>query len=279
MLISSLPLAPSKERAQECAHEGEGECDDVVSTAPTDSGQVESECKVATMSPGALQVAPLPLFPTAAEENCSHHIRHLLSLIQSRPLDEETCAQVFQTLVDLTFFRKKRQTIVQQGGVQAALEGLVNHKSSSLLSLVMEALWNFTFDESAVELVVGFDGVQHIVGVMRQHASVAELQRVSCATLLNIATRADGRAQLVKTTAVDLIADAMRQHAGNEDVLQLCCQSLCLLTHHRDSRSSELPAKLLDAALLAASHEGADGRTRKWGQCLLARLVALDKSI
>merc|ERR1719343_769924 len=100
-----------------------------------------------------------------------------------------------------------------------------------LLRSGIDALWNLTFDDEAVDRATEAGGIERITEAMRGHADTAELQAGACAVLLNLAVREPNRWRISQSGGIDLIAAAMQRHCQNEEVLELGCQALYMLAH------------------------------------------------
>jgi len=177
-------------------------------------------------------------------------------------------AQVCAALENLTFTdASHRQRIARQGGVECIVKALEQHQDcdSNLVRPAVDALWNLTFDDEAVECVTEAGGIEQICSVMRAHPGAAELQGGACAVLLNLAVREPNRWKIIQAGGVSLVTAAMRQHSQVEEVLEQGCQALYMLAYHENLRPHVVAAHAADAAKLAAACPTAGGRAQKWG--------------
>jgi hypothetical protein len=225
----------------------------------------------ASPSPMDLMVAGSPVnVADLRESDGPQQIPPLIELLQAQLEDARICAQVCQAIENLTFTDMgNRQLIVQRGGIEQIMRAMELHRDSALVQRsAMDALWNLSFDDEAVDRVASGSGIERITIAMEQHASIAELQGAACAVFLNLSVRADKRTRLSQAGALDLIFKAMERHASNEEVLEQGCQALYMLAYDQEFRPLVLAAKGRDAAVLAASHNNGAGRARKWGRWL-----------
>jgi len=209
-------------------------------------------------------------FVGAIGESDGHQIESLLTLLKEHMDDPRVCAQVAAALETLTFTdTENRQTIVRHGGVEAVTRAMDSHQANEAVQRpAMDALWNLTFDEEALDRFPESDlsGIGRVADTMRRHSGVAEIQGASCAVLLNLAVREHNRTKIAQCGALELIGDAMRQHASCEEVLEQGCQALYMLAYHPELRPLVVAAKGGEAGALAASHKC--GRAQKWGRWL-----------
>lgn len=204
-------------------------------------------------------------------ENDGHQIPTLLEMLRENSSNLQICSQVCSALETLTFaIPENRLVIVTNEGIKAIVGLMVEHQGADavLLRPVMDALWNLTFEDEAVDSATEAGAVEHIVALMRSHGNEAELLGPACAVLLNLAVREQNRWKIVESGGVALVASAMQQHAQNEEVLELGCQALYMLAYHQDLRPLVLAARGADAAALAASCPRGGGRAQKWGRWL-----------
>jgi len=146
---------------------------------------------------------------------------------------------------------------------------LEQHQDASyaLLRSAVDALWNITFDDEAVDRMAGGDHLEHFLAVVRRHMDAAELQAGACAVLLNLAVKEQNRWKIVQLGGVALVAEAMQRHSQQEEVLEQGCQALYMLAYHQDLRP-HVAEKCGNAASLAASYPHGAGRAQKWGRWL-----------
>merc|ERR1711879_337651 len=195
----------------------------------------------------------------------SHQIPPLLNLLTEHANSIQVCCQVCAALENLTFTdANNRQTIAQRGGVEAILNVLLQHQDgdAALLRLAVDALWNLTFDDAAVEHATGASGIDCILSTMRNHTGASELQGGACAVLLNLAVKEENRWKIVRSDGVSLIVAAMQQHCQCEEVLEQGCQTLYMLAYHSDLRRLVLDSNGKDAANLAVSSLPTAGRAQ-----------------
>lgn len=206
-----------------------------------------------------------------------HQIQPLLKLLVDHADNAQICSQACTALENMTFTDVEiRQTIVQHAGIEAIMNVMDLHKEAgdSVQRPAMDALWNLTFDDEAVDRVNNSDGIEHVVDAMRRHPDLAELQGSACAVILNLAVRDNIRTKIVQCGTLELINAAMQRHADNEEVLEQGCQALYMLAYHQELRPHVLAAKGDDAATLAASYKSGAGRAQKWGRWLQEVLLA-----
>lgn len=210
-------------------------------------------------------------FASAITENDGHQVLPLLALLREHAGDAKVCFQACAAFESLTFTDNEcRRKIVQNGGVDMILAALERHQdeAADLLRSAMDALWNLTFDDEAVDRASDAGAIQRVTSVMRKHQDSADLQSGACAVLLNLAVKEANRWKIVECGAVALVASAMQHHSESEEVLEQGCQALYMLAYHQDLRPLVLAAKADDAASLAASYSHGAGRAQKWGRWL-----------
>merc|ERR1719217_1581921 len=179
-------------------------------------------------------------------ESDGYQIRPLLTLLRDHVLDRNACSKVCAALENLTFTdTEHRRTIVQHGGIEAIIAAMDAHKEEgeAVQRPAMDALWNLTFDDDAVDRATDADAIVRIAETMRQHADIAELQASACAIFLNLAVRDSNRSKLCEAGCLGCIAAAMERHYTNEEVLEQGCQALYMLAYHQDLRPLVLAAK------------------------------------
>mmetsp|Transcript_95127 Transcript_95127/g.268754 ORF Transcript_95127/g.268754 Transcript_95127/m.268754 type:complete len:1140 (+) Transcript_95127:126-3545(+) len=212
------------------------------------------------------------VFVSAIGENDGHQIPSLLSLLKEHVGDARVCAEVATALETLTFTdMDNRQTIVQFGGVEAIATAMDRHQANEAVQRpAMDALWNLTFDDEALDRFTEGEGggIERVVATMRFHVKTPEIQGGACAVFLNLAVREHNRLSIAQCGALEAIGEAMRRHAHNEDVLEQGCQALYMLAYHPDLRPLVIAAKGGEAAALALSHKSGSGRAQKWGRWL-----------
>ncbi|CAE8693074.1 unnamed protein product, partial [Polarella glacialis] len=212
-------------------------------------------------------------FAATVGENDGHQIAPLLLLLKQYAGLVEVCSQVCAALENLTFTDvENRRSIVKQGGVESILDMLRSNEDADavLLRPAVDALWNITFDDEAVERATDAAAIELLASVMSKQTGSAELQGGACAVLLNLAVKDQNRWKIVQSGGVSLVAAAMQRHSTCEEVLEQGCQALYMLAYHQDLRPSVLAGKGGDAAALAASYPvtSGSGRTQKWGRWL-----------
>jgi len=209
-------------------------------------------------------------FVGAIGEADSHQIQPLLTLLKGHLDNVQVCSEVCKAVENLTFTdTENRQTIVQHGGIEAILAAMDRHadEGETLQRPAMDALWNLTFDDDAVDHVTD-TGLEQIIKSMRQHPDVPELQGSACAVFLNLAVREHNRTKIIQHGCLELMVSAMQGHAQNEDVLEQGCQALYMLAYHQNLRPFVVAAKGHTAAALAASLKTGSGGAQKWGRWL-----------
>merc|ERR1711972_1020131 len=156
------------------------------------------------------------------------------------------------------------------GGVEEVVGVVKRFQSSSgqLLRSGVDALWNLTFDDEAVDKATDAGAIEQVVQVMKAHEGVSELQSSACAVLLNLAVREPNRWRIIQAGAVGLVASAMERHSASEEVLEQGCQALYMLAYHPDLRPHIMASRGADAAKLAAASRFSGGRVQKWGTWL-----------
>eukprot|EP00927_Polykrikos_kofoidii_P026332 TRINITY_DN23476_c1_g1_i1.p1 TRINITY_DN23476_c1_g1~~TRINITY_DN23476_c1_g1_i1.p1 ORF type:complete len:1191 (-),score=243.14 TRINITY_DN23476_c1_g1_i1:269-3841(-) len=235
----------------------------------------------ATASPhstaGAFPVDSAIAFVNKIEERDGHQIQPLLKLLADHADNAQVCSQALTAMENLTFtVVENRQTIVQHGGIEAILSVMERHKElgTAIQRPAMDALWNLTFCEDAVDRVNFSNGIERIVDAMRRDPDISELQGSACAVILNLAVQEDVRRRVVDCGALNLISGAMQRHAENEEVLEQGCQALYMLAYHQELRPHVIAARGDDMATLAASCKNDAGRAQMWGRWLQEVLLA-----
>lgn len=209
-------------------------------------------------------------------ESDGHQIQPLLKLLEEYADNIQVCSQACGALESLTFTDvDNRQAIAQKGGVEAILSVLQRHQDAdpALLRFAVDALWNLTFDDEAVDRATKANGIESVLSAMKAHVGAMELQAGACAVLLNLAVRAEHRWKIVQAGGVELIVTAMQQHSHAEEVLEQGCQTLYMLAYHQDLRHLVLASKGGDAAALAIASMNTAGRAQKWGHWLQEALT------
>jgi hypothetical protein len=212
-------------------------------------------------------------FAAGVAESDGHHVQSLLGLLKKHVDNVQVCSQVCTALETLTFTdAENRCAIVRNGGIEDILTMLRTHEDAEavLLQPAVDALWNLTFDNEAIERGSEAGAIERIQAVMSKQAAAAELQGGACAVLLNLAVKDQNRWKIVQSGGASLVAAAMERHSTSEEVLEQGCQALYMLAYHQELRPLVLAAKGGDAAALAASlpDSNGTGRARKWGKWL-----------
>jgi hypothetical protein len=211
-------------------------------------------------------------FLSTVTESDGHQIPPLLTLLKEHASNTQVCAQVCAALENLTFTdTENRGTIVRQGGVEAIVQFMEQHQDSEhvLLRAAVDALWNITFDDAAVDRMAEAPGghLEPFLAVVQKHMESADLQAGACAVLLNLAVKEQNRWKIVQLGGVALVSSAMQRHSQSEEVLEQGCQALYMLAYHQDLRPL-VQEKCGNAASLAASYPHGAGRAQKWGRWL-----------
>lgn len=204
-------------------------------------------------------------------ETDGHQIPTLLGLLTKHAADVQVCSQVCSSLELLTFTDvEHRAKAVRERGVETLLDVLARHQDadSDLLRPAVDALWNLTFDDEALDHAAEGQGIERIAVVMSKHEHAAQLLGSACAVLLNLAVREQNRWKIVQSGLAAAVASAMQRHPQCEEVLEQGCQALYMLAYHQDLRPMVLAANGADAAALAALCSGGAGRAQKWGKWL-----------
>lgn len=210
-------------------------------------------------------------FACTVGDTDSHQITPVLVLLEQHKDDLEVCSKLCASLENLTFQdNDNREIITRSGGVEAVLQVLKQHQAvdGTLLRPVLDALWNITFDDEAVDRATNAGAIEIVADVMNVHGHSAGLQAGACAVFLNLAVREENRWRIVRGDGAGLIAKAMERHPQDEDVLEQGCQALYMLGYHPDIRPLVAAANGGVAAGLAASYQGGTGRAQKWGKWL-----------
>jgi len=199
-----------------------------------------------------------------------HQILPLLNLLVSHGDNAQVCFEICTALENLTFTdSENRHAIVQNDGLEKILNFMEKHKDgeSALIRPAVDALWNITFDDVAVDRMTESAGLlERFLSVVQTRQEAAELQAGACAVLLNLAVKEQNRWKIVQLDGVAHMAAAMKQHQQCEEVLEQGCQALYMLAYHQDLRP-RVQSQCGDAATLAAScPQGA--RAQKWGRWL-----------
>lgn len=211
-------------------------------------------------------------FLSQITENDGHQIQPLLTLLADQADNVHVCSQVCAALETLTFTdTDNRHSIVRQGGVDSIMKFMLQHQDAEhfILRSAVDALWNITFDDEAVDRMAEGPGdhLEHFLEVARKHIEAAELQAGACAVLLNLSVKEQNRWKIVQLGGVTLIAGAMQRHSKAEEVLEQGCQALYMLAYHQDLRPVVL-GQCGNAASLASSYPHGAGRVQKWGKWL-----------
>lgn len=210
-------------------------------------------------------------FASSITEHDGHQIKALMTLLEQHTESLKVCSQVCEAIESLTFTDNGNRTnIVQMGGVEAVIGMLRRFKDSdgSLLRPGMDALWNLTFEDEAVDRASDAGAPELVGELMRAHLDVPELQAGACAVLLNLAVREPNRWRIVQGGAAGLITAAMKRHENTEDVLEQGCQALYMLAYHPDLRPHVMASHGAEAAKIATSSKHVSGRAQKWGKFL-----------
>lgn len=221
---------------------------------------------------GDVNVDRAMTFLSTIGDNDGHQIPPLLALLGEQANNVQVCTKVCAVLENLTFTdTENRRSIVKHDGVEAILKFMVQHQKaeSVLLRPAIDALWNITFEDEAVERMADAPAnhLEQFLAVVQKHPEAAELQAGSCAVLLNLAVKEQNRWKIVQLGGVALISAAMQRHSQCEEVLEQGCQALYMLAYHQDIRPIVLE-KCGDAASLAAGYPHGAGRVQKWGRWL-----------
>eukprot|EP00913_Durusdinium_trenchii_P034667 g32430.t2 len=152
------------------------------------------------------------VLPNAARQT----IIDLLVHMQKCQDDVDVCSKVCEALESLTFEEVENTlTVIQHRGVEEILAMLQRHKERRcyttckseqlrqekdpmLLRPAMDALWNLTFHEQAVDRATEQHAVETVAKVMAQHLSCALLQTGCCAVLLNLAVVEQNRSSILE---------------------------------------------------------------------------------
>jgi len=210
-------------------------------------------------------------FLSTITESDGHQVEALLNLLNTEhPGNVHVCSQVCAALENMTFTdTENRRSIVQRGGIEAIFAMIDRHQDSdsSLIRPAVDALWNLTFDDEAVDRATEADGIKRITATMQKHEAASDLQGGACAVLLNLAVREQNRWAIAQGDGVSLVVKAMHRHSQSEEVLEQGCQTLYMLAYHQDLRPIVLRAEAGGAAAVAAAYPGS-GRAQKWGRWL-----------
>jgi len=204
-------------------------------------------------------------------ESDGYQIAPLLVLLQEKHSDLEISMKVCSALETLTFnMSENRVTVVKNGGLKALVDLLDEHKDASgpLLRPAVDALWNLTFEEIAVDAATEAGAIEHVAALMQTHRGEASLIAGACAILLNLAVREENRWKIVESGSVGLMASAMQQHPENEELMELGSQALYMLAYHQDLKPVVLAARGSEAAALAAACPPGAGKAQMWGRWL-----------
>jgi len=204
-------------------------------------------------------------------ESDGHQIAPLLALLQENHSDLQISMKVCSALETLTFnTSENRVTVVKHGGLKALVGQLEEHKDApgTVLRPAVDALWNLTFEEVAVDAATEAGAIENIAALMQTHRSEASLIAGACAVLLNLAVCEQNRWKIVESGSVGLMASAMQQHPENEELMELGSQALYMLAYHQDLRHVVLAARGSEAAALAAACPHGAGKAQMWGRWL-----------
>jgi hypothetical protein len=198
-----------------------------------------------------------------------HQIQPLLSLLVIHGDHAQACFEICAALENLTFTDSEhRHAIVSNDGVEKILNFMEKHQDadSALIRPAVDALWNITFDDVAVDRMTESAGLlERFLSVVKKRQEASDLQAGACAVLLNLAAKEQNRWKIVQLDGVAYIAAVMKQHQQCEEVLEQGCQALYMLAYHQDLRP-HVQSKCGEAASLAEFHQGA--RAQKWGRWL-----------
>jgi len=219
----------------------------------------------------ALLTSAKEAIATGVSESDGYKIAPLLALLRENHSDLQISMTVCVALETLTFnTAKNRVTVVKHGGLKALVELLDEHKDASgaVLRPAVDALWNLTFEEVAVDAANEVCVIERMAALMQLHRSEASLIAGACAVLLNLAVREQNRWKIVESGSIGLMASAMQQHPENEELMELGSQALYMLAYHQDLKPVVLAARGTEAAAVAAACPHGAGKAQMWGRWL-----------
>lgn len=243
-----------------------------VPTSPAGEGGARRLQMSEPFNAGGADYKSAVAFAKTITEHDGHQIQPLLTLLEEHMEDVKVAAQVCAALENLTFTdNDNRKTIVNASGVEAIVTFLKRHGDSdgAVLQHAVDALWNITFDDEAVDRATAAGAIACILTIMGSHPDSAGVQSGACAVLLNLAVRSENRWSIIQGGAVGFIAAAMERHVSSEEVLEQGCQALYMLAYHPDLRPHVMAGKGGEAAKLATGYMNGAGRAQKWGKWLL----------